>query len=884
MNVPLIRNYETLHTMKYFMLCRKKNLFNSHNNGIVEGVIINKPKLIIAFIVALIGFNCNVWATGIKCSPNYFFNDSYLANPLNKPVCFNLSFHVNNKLYVNASRSISGFIYDNKKAPLAFALVALIRKSDNKTIMQTYSDTSGSFKMVGEETDLLLKVSLTGYKDYVMDLPAGSTDIVSNPVYMVIDSKQLKEVTISASAPLVRQQVDRLSYNVQADPESKISSVLDMLRKVPLLSVDADDNVKLKGSTSYKVLIDGKESSIVASNPKDVFRSMSASNILRIEVITTPPSKYDSEGLAGIINIITIKKIDDGYSGSAGISYKFPNGPRGNASINLKSGKFGLAAFAGATDYNTPQTNYSITQQGLVNPLTNVFQQGSAKTTSNLEYISTQLSYEIDSLNLITATLGYNRSANHKMSGAFEQQTIDSAYQAYRLNNNGETRGHGYDLGLDYQLGFKRSKTQLLILSYKFSHSANTQSNFITNTDEVNYSQPNYNQYNNSGVNEHTIQLDYTHPLKKLQIEGGVKAILRNEFSDYQVSDLSDSTGTFIPDPDNSNQFNYQQDIYSIYNSYLLTLKKWTFQAGIRDERTTVNATFSDRNTSIPSYNNFIPSLSIQDKLSSSTNLNLGYTERIQRPGIMQLNPFVDQQNPQFITYGNPNLKPELNHVINLSYGIYKNSSVNFGLSYFFSNNSIQYISTLGADGVTRSSFENLGKNKSLEADININWPISQRISLNINGQLSHVSLTGVIDSALYNRKAFAGNGNLYLSYKFDNNWRAGFNFLYYSPNITLQGTSSPYYYTSLSLSKNITPKLNISGSVSNPYMRYLNYKNKTVDPEFYQTTNNQIVYRRVNIGLSYKFGKLKDGSIKKNKKGIENNDIKVVPSTLPGN
>ena len=611
---------------------------------------------------------------------------------------------------------------------------------------------------------------------------------------------------------------------------------------------------------------------------------MPASNIQRIEVITIPPAKYDSEGLTGIINIITVKKITDGYSGNIGIAYKFPNGPRSYGAFNFKSGKFSLTAYGGWNEYNTPHTTFSNYRQSNYPAPSTIDQTGSAETQSKQGYISTQFSYEIDSLNLISAIVGYNGNNAHRTGSEYTSQ-IDTIHHTYQLDNDGSSHQHGYDLGLDYQLSFKRNKGQLLSFSYRYSSTDYNQLNALSASDLLNYDLPDYNQNNQSGTNEHTVQLDYEQPLRKLDIEGGIKAILRNNFSNYTVEDQNPS-GNFLPDPDNSDHFTYQQDVYSIYNSYQLNLKKWTIKGGLRLERTTIDANFSQGGAlSLPDYSNLVPSIAIQDKLTQFTSLNLGYTERIQRPGIMQLNPYIDQQNPEFITYGNPDLKPEVNHVISLNYGVFNNTSVNAGLSYSFSNNTIQYISTLGVDGITRGTYKNIGQNNNLEADLNINYPISQRINLNLNAQASYVMLKGYADSILYSKKAFIGNGNLYISYKFDHNWRAGFNFQYYSPAITLQGASSPYYYTSFSFSKSIfKQKLNISGSVSNPYLKYLNYKYTYTDPRFTQVTHNDIVYRRFNIGLNYRFGKLKDGSVKKNKKSVENDDIKVIPSVLPSN
>ncbi len=191
-------------------------------------------------------------------------------------------------------------------------------KKDNEVLKTQVTEDSGDFKF-----DLLLpgKYKITaiaiGYHSKNVDTEiTGSNTIDLGEISVSSQTNNLQEVAISGDRPIIKQEVDRISYDIQADPESKVLTVLDMMRKVPLLSLDADDNIKLKGSGNYKILINGKPSSMVVRSPKDVLKSMPASSIQKIEVITTPPSKYDSEGLSGIINIITTKKIDNGYNGS----------------------------------------------------------------------------------------------------------------------------------------------------------------------------------------------------------------------------------------------------------------------------------------------------------------------------------------------------------------------------------------------------------------------------------------------------------------------------------------------------------------------------------------------------------------------------------------
>ncbi|MGV3509990.1 MAG: outer membrane beta-barrel family protein, partial [Sphingobacteriaceae bacterium] len=271
-------------------------------------------------------------------------------------------------------------------------------------------------------------------------------------------------------------------------------------------------------------------------------------------------------------------------------------------------------------------------------------------------------------------------------------------------------------------------------------------------------------------------------------------------------------------------------------------------------------------------YNNFIPSVSVQRKFKNLSSLNLGYTQRIQRPGIWQLNPYEDR-NDKYIQSGNPDLQPVLNHNFDLSYSITKKGSITSGLSYSFANNTVQYVQSLIAD-TTRATFMNIGKNKNLGANLNTNYPFTKEFSVNINARISYVWMDGFINSMLFKNEGLQGNASANASYKFDNDWRASVNAGYYSPWITLQGQSNAYYYTSASFSKDfLKKKASFSASVNNPFQKWRSWRNETNTPEFSQVNDYSNFYRQFNFSINYKFGKLKDG-IKKNKRGINNDDV----------
>jgi len=783
--------------------------------------------------------------------------------------------------------SIRGSVSDSvSKKSLDFVTVAL-KTIDNKPVKSALTSAKGDFSMAKVPSGKYkLSIIYVGYKTLIKDIEAsGEGDVINVGTLAISPSNnQLKEVSITGDRPLLKQEVDRIAYDVQADPESKVNNVLEMLRKVPLVSIDADDNIQVKGSGSFKVLINGRPSSLVARSPKDVFKSMPASNIQKIEVITTPPAKYDGEGLAGIINIITNKKIDEGYNGSVSSSYNFPYGSNLNGQITVKKKKLGLSGFVGGNYRDMPTTGFSMSRIGLAATPSSSFTFGGRDQRSTYAYSNTEWSYEIDTLNLITAEVGYNlgdgRNNNlQSLSNSYFSKG-NSYNTTYNIDNGTNYNWNGLDLSLNYQLGFKRNKEQLLTGSYKFTHGIDYNEsdffsmNYVT-TDPLAIA-PNYGQNNKSGTNEQTIQLDYVHPVKKLNVEGGLKIILRDNFSDYEYGTYSGNNkqSSYAIDNTRSNEFNYNQNVYSFYNSYQLKLKDWGLKGGIRLERTVIDANFVSLNTPLNTdYNNFIPSVSVQKKFKKSSSLNLGYTQRIQRPNIWQLNPYVEQFNENFTQAGNKDLKPVLNHNFDLNYSIFKKGSINTGLSYSFANNTIQYVNRLDGN-VSRATFENIGKNKSAGFNINTNQDLFKNFNINVNGRLYYVWMEGIIDGATLKNDGAQGNLYAYAGYKFKKDVKVGINAGYYSPWLTLQGQSNPYYYSSVSVSKELLKKkLSLSASVSNPFQKYWNWRNETSSSQFIQSESFQGYYRNMSFNLSYKFGKL-DGSIKKNQRGIQNDDV----------
>jgi outer membrane cobalamin receptor len=382
--------------------------------------------------------------------------------------------------------------------PLGYVTVVLLNPDTQQPVRSSITKDDGSFELKAPTSKAyLLSFVSIGYKNKSIKIPAGTADIDEGRLMISPSSKELKEVSVTAARPIMKQEVDRISYDVQADPESKALTALDMMRKVPLLSVDADENIKMKGSTSYKILINGRESALMAKSPSDVLKAMPADNIEKIEVITTPPAKYDAEGLTGIINIITKKNADQGYNANISGRYNSVFGPGLYGHASVKEGKLGVSVFVG-TNHNSGFTAGSGNSQTIFGGQ-RISQTGTNDNKYQNYFGTAELSYEIDTLNLLTASFQTYHGKGTQSSDQFSNTLNNdgSIAQQYDQMSSGYGKNQGMDATINYQLGFKHSKDQLLTLSYKFSYSPNinyTNDLFSQRLNDYESEQPDFNQ------------------------------------------------------------------------------------------------------------------------------------------------------------------------------------------------------------------------------------------------------------------------------------------------------------------------------------------------------------------------------------------------------
>jgi outer membrane receptor protein involved in Fe transport len=819
-----------------------------------------------------------------KYGKNSIFRNSYsfYFRPMKYFYLLLLSFSVSLSLQAQnkvAGYQVNGQIVEKIKGNgVPFATV-IIKNDSIKVKKALACDASGRFSIsLSVPLKYTLIVSSIGYKEFSLPI------IISQPKtdlgkLTMEEGVLLKDVTVTAQKPLVKIDPDKIVYSMDSDPEAQTNNALEMLRKVPLITVDSEENITLNGQSNFKVLVNGKSSSMMSTNFKEALKSLPANTIRDIEVITNPSSKYDAEGVGGIINIITSKKTINGYNGSLSSGVDARGSVNLNAYLALKFKKFSISSRYFGSQIKQPESRSNITSEYFNNT---DYHYSSSAGNSAYKGLSNgytgEASYEIDSLNLISLSFwGYQSS--YENNGLTETQYMNTGNVITRLYNNlikSNNSSGSLSGNIDYQKTYKKPDKSLTF-SYKLDNNPRTTRNTSGVNGLINY--PSYSQLseNDAVGREQTFQADYYDPItKKHQVEGGVKFILRQNSSSSEI--FRDNVKL-----DNVNDLDYNQYIMGLYAGYLIKWKKLSTKTGLRLERTWndgssktsgINTDFTNR------LFNLVPYITFSYMPKQGQTIKLSYTQRLSRPGIWYLNPYVNNSDSLNISYGNPKLKSEVSHSFELGY-TYFSPKISFSAtsSSSFANNSIENISRVELNGATVSTYENIGKNQRYGLNLYFSYRPSGKLNIYFNGGVNYSKLEANTNYSISNKgfsyRGYVG-GRLTLWKDGSVNTSVGL----YSSSIMLQGRSSSFFYTSFGASQYLLKrKLMLTVSTSDPFWHRKKYSSESKDITFYSHIDYSYPAQNVRLSVTYNFGKM-DLQVKKARRGINNDDIKSGGST----
>ncbi|GAB3336974.1 outer membrane beta-barrel family protein [Larkinella ripae] len=784
---------------------------------------------------------------------------------------------------------ITGLLIDSTSGkPVEYATIALISPKTGKPIDGTTSDDKGKFVLTKlAPGEYRLQYSFIGYKntDSKTFTIAKGTELNMGNVQLQPDVRTLSEVVVTGQAALIEEKVDRLVFNADKDLTAKGGDATDILKKVPMLSVDLDGNVSLRGSQNIRVLINNKPSTIVASSVADALKQLPADMIKSVEVITSPSAKYDAEGAAGIINIITKKNTLHGLTlnvdAGAGIrgSNLGLNGSYRQGKLGITLGGFGRAMYNRASS--------SLDQTTLVN--------GVPMSTSQ-----TATAFDKPLFGQYTLGIDYDLAKNQSLSANIRYGTRNFVQQQNQLTNayigdsllnftnrdvNRKDLSNSVDINLDYIRTFKPQQEWSISTQYSRTGLTNNfYADLLGAGDELTARQRNLNNNTNQEI---TFQTDYQTPIRTNQLlEFGAKAIMRQVDSRYQYQ-IGGPVGELVFDPTNpAGSLNYSQNIGAGYVSYTyVTPNKYTFKVGTRYEYTGINA-ISDETMAlaIPNYGNLVPSINVSKSLKGGVTLKAAYNRRIQRPGLQQLNPNPNAANPQNIMIGNPTLRPELtdNFELSLSSTI-KKTYLNAALFGRLTNNAMTQVrlpsDTLAGGIIT--TFQNIGVQRTYGANLFFNTMLTSKWSLNGGLDGFYVYMQGMtpgVDgrSQPISNDGFSIGGRLMSQWTLNKGWGIqGFGFLR-SPMPQLQGTMGGMYMYSLGVKKDFANKRGSIGLAAENFAGN-GVKMRTVlnSPLLAQTSVMQLYNQNVKLTFSYRIGKMTFEEKRKKSKSVNNDDVK---------
>lgn len=795
---------------------------------------------------------------------------------------------------VHGKGKISGKVVDStSKEAVEFATVALIDAASGKTVDGAVCDDDGKFSMTRIPNGTYKAVIVfMGYQKIEIPHLAISDEKEAIDLGTLLLSQQaqtLKEVVVEGERAVIEEKVDRVVYNAENDATNRGGDATDVLRKAPMLSVDMDGNVTLRGNQNVKVLVNNKPSTIMANNIADALKQIPADQIKSVEVITSPSARYDAEGSAGIINIILKKNTLEGFSLGVDVSAGLRgsnlglNGSYRKGKMGFSLGGFGRAGYNIPGEFDNRQVTHNLDGASLTN-----LQHAKTRNMMGFGQYSLGWDYDINKNNSLNTAVKYSFRNMYTYQDLLNTLTFrnDTLLNTSTRNVKTTDASGTVDASLTYTHLFAKPQREFSLMGlYSRNDRTNDFTNSILDNADLNLITNRIKNQNKSVNQEITIQADYQTPFgKSLMMEAGAKNISRKVTSDYTYLFATGSDGPFVPSSNNrlNNVFNYNQNVTAAYTSYTLTfLKSFSAKAGVRYEYTTINAdfeNFQNTSTKIPSYGVLVPSINVSKKTKIGM-IKASYNRRIHRPSIQFLNPNPQAPNPLSVTLGNPNLSPEYTNNYEISFSTYfKGTSVTLAGFMRNTTGAIQSVRDVVGDTI-RTTYQNIGNEDAYGFNLFTNISLSKKLSINGGMDAFYAVLKNNVPDPLYNAKnqGWVMSGRASGNYQFAKNWGLQLFAFYRARQVQLQGYQGGFGIYSLSLKRDFADKKGSFGfGAENFFTPTFHIRNQVNSPLIEQSSVVTMHTLNLKVNFSYRFGKVStDSERRKRRKSVNNDDLK---------
>ncbi|MDE6489365.1 MAG: TonB-dependent receptor family protein, partial [Paramuribaculum sp.] len=769
--------------------------------------------------------------------------------------------------------------------PQEFATYRIYSAADTlKPVTYGVTDVDGVFSgQLQRPGNYRAKVSVVGLKEAVREFVVSESKPTADLGTMECGESDnlLGEVTVTATRPLVVKEIDRIGYDVQADLESRTSNLDEVLRKVPLVSVEPDGTIKVKGSSNFKIYKNGRPNNSFTQNAKEIFKAIPASMIKRIEVITDPGAREDAEGIGAILNIVTVQGSSiKGMMANVGLGYSTQNNiPMPNLWGSAQIDKVTFSLYGGGNIINRRSSRSASESVGIYDESGNISRSDSrSRSKGGVTWWGTEASFELDTLNLFTLEFGGYYYGVDSYSEGRNSLTAPDGSPIYSYGENRRTLPMSYldfNGSLSYQHSTRR-RGETFTLSYMVSTTGQHSDSETEYVDAQNMPVSYDGILSNYKLNfiEHTFQANWCRPFRDIHtMEMGLKYIFRNNSSktttDYLGTDISPVT-----------DFTHRTHIMAAFADYRVKLGRFSLRGGVRYEFSRLSARFADGTS--PDFgsnlSDLVPNAAVSYDINDANNVKLSYTTRINRPGINYLNPAVTE-TPNSTSQGNPELGSARHNTLSLNYSLLSRKvTLDANAGYTFADNAIIDIIEVAGDH-TYSGFANAGRNRSFDASAFVQWMAGSKTTVMFNLGANYVFIEN--PSKNISKRGWIPNGYTRITQRLPWKLSASLGAYYWGGSIDLysrfQGVGISNLFYNLSLNRNFLKedRLSVRLSIQNPfYPSRRKTKSETYNTS-YRTATYNYNYNTTAFGvnISYRFGSM-SSSVKKTAAKISNDDL----------
>lgn len=780
-------------------------------------------------------------------------------------------------LHAQEYGKITGKVKDSKTSAGLEAEVKLFSSADNSFVSGTKCDSSGSFTIEKLNAGTYkIEISYIEYSILTVEnikLNSGET-ISFDTLKLKRQNISTDEILVEDEKSLVEFSQDKKIFNVDKSMLNKGGTAIDVLKKVPMVDVDINDNVSLRGSRNVKILIDDKPSRYAS------LKQIPADAIERVELITNPPAKYESEGVTGIINIVMKKSGKLGFTGNASLggNYSEKFSGWGGVDLNFKKSKWTVFSGLYSGTWNNLYKFNSTTEY--FSPISSLLNSGSGRSRGYWLWGQGGVEYELSP----GKTIGFegsigtgkwfnnddskseNLNSGAELTSYFTQVSDrnglwENITGSFYFNNKLNDKGR--ELSGDLSLTRNRNENKFSVIKHDY--------------DSISVlSSPPLDQRDTTMIKSYNInaQLDYIHPFTKdTKIETGYKGTFRFNDNDFSSDTLDYTVNNYINNESVSNRFKLNEYINAAYAMFSSSLGSFSFKVGLRAEQTnTKGELLTGAQNFTQNYFDIFPTVNLSQKIGTAHQLQLSYSRRITRPNIWRLNPFVNKRNPRFIFVGNPELKPEFTDSYELSFMFYTSAVSITPIAFFRQNHDvISSYSYLIDSIVSVTTYKNAAGSKAYGLDLLFS---SRKLSwLNLNATLSLYNTKFDSDPALTDyahEEGFSWKANVRSTFTLAGLFNIELYYTYTGKKVNAQGFDVPTSNFDMAVSRTLLKdKLTLSIRASDIFKTV--QWGQDINASGYKSSfRNDWSSRNISFSISYRFGNT-DEYFQKKKKTKQN-------------